>query len=1055
MGRGKKDKKERKSSTQDVEKAVEELSISEEGTSTSHAEIPPDQEDEGLSAAAKRKKKKEEKKAALVSLQAPQKPEVEKPVAPEPEPAPVTKTEVVEEEVGLGLGLGGGRKRQKKKPQAAAKAQAPPGPVASEPQPSSSLAQPAVSLPQTPGQAAPVSWGQARRPLSSVPAPPTVASPAIVASPGSAPPATATPWSAQAPSRPFPTAGGGRGRGRGQPLPMTAAPSSAPWAGDMAQPSHSQATVSAPAPTSSPTGPVTQPIKSDTVSCRFKIPKKIEGGLIPHRKVTVLTNYLAMKIQPLQIFRYDVSFKPDRPKKMLGKAFTLSKERHFPRTVTAFDQIKNCYSLTALKDVTQNDRYITNVVMTDNNGKEMKFEVSYKFTGIVDLKTIINYMNTGGTSLSPPTEAIQCIDVILRQGTLESYVKAGRQFFKRPSRPINLGDGLEIWTGLFQSGIFTSKPFVNIDVAHKGFPKQQPMIQALQEFRLNPQRSLDKQNVFAVENFKGFIRGLRVVASIGGDNSSRGQKREFICNGVSAHSATREYFMMEDASGKKTRMSVAEYFSRIKNVRLQYPDLNCVWVGSREKTIYYPMELLEVAYGQALNKQLNEMQLSTMVRQAATPPDERKKKIEEVISDMNYSKNEYFQKFGLQISDKFYPVDAKVLHPPKLDVGTGRSIEPRRGAWQADRMLKPEALQHWGIIAIETNNDRCDYDNTIRLLMNTGRQMGMNVAPPALCRFDVQMRNLQEVLVAAVKNNINFMFVIVSYKGRDYYHKVKQLAERDVGILTQCIKEATHQSRMNQQTARNILLKVNSKLMGINQVLDNCCLPKCLQGGGVMVVGADVTHPSPDQSNIPSIAAVTASIDTKCFLYNIELSIQTPKKEMIVEFEDMMVEHLKVYRNNQKALPKKIFVFRDGVSEGQFAQVMNSELQAVHDAYRKLAGPDVKPEVLFLLVQKRHHTRLFLPNSSQNVDPGTVVDKDIVHASELDFYLVSHHAIKGTARPTRYHAVCNDGRIPHDEVEQLTYYLCHLYSRCMRSVSYPTPTYYAHLACLRARSLTQ
>ena len=29
--------------------------------------------------------------------------------------------------------------------------------------------------------------------------------------------------------------------------------------------------------------------------------------------------------------------------------------------------------------------------------------------------------------------------------------------------------------------------------------------------------------------------------------------------------------------------------------------------------------------------------------------------------------------------------------------------------------------------------------------------------------------------------------------------------------------------------------------------------------------------------------------------------------------------------------------------------------------------------------------------------------------------------------------------------------LCHLYSRCERSVSYPTPTYYAHLAAFRAR----
>ena len=33
----------------------------------------------------------------------------------------------------------------------------------------------------------------------------------------------------------------------------------------------------------------------------------------------------------------------------------------------------------------------------------------------------------------------------------------------------------------------------------------------------------------------------------------------------------------------------------------------------------------------------------------------------------------------------------------------------------------------------------------------------------------------------------------------------------------------------------------------------------------------------------------------------------------------------------------------------------------------------------------------------------------------------------------------------------LSYYLCHLYSRCTRAVSYPTPTYYAHLVAERAR----
>ena len=38
-----------------------------------------------------------------------------------------------------------------------------------------------------------------------------------------------------------------------------------------------------------------------------------------------------------------------------------------------------------------------------------------------------------------------------------------------------------------------------------------------------------------------------------------------------------------------------------------------------------------------------------------------------------------------------------------------------------------------------------------------------------------------------------------------------------------------------------------------------------------------------------------------------------------------------------------------------------------------------------------------------------------------------------------------------DMEQALTYYLCHLYSRTEKSVSYPAPTYYAHLAAFRAR----
>lgn len=47
---------------------------------------------------------------------------------------------------------------------------------------------------------------------------------------------------------------------------------------------------------------------------------------------------------------------------------------------------------------------------------------------------------------------------------------------------------------------------------------------------------------------------------------------------------------------------------------------------------------------------------------------------------------------------------------------------------------------------------------------------------------------------------------------------VKQSSELTVGILTQCIKAKT-MFKMNMSTASNILLKINSKLNGINHTL--------------------------------------------------------------------------------------------------------------------------------------------------------------------------------------------------------------------------------------------
>ena len=64
-----------------------------------------------------------------------------------------------------------------------------------------------------------------------------------------------------------------------------------------------------------------------------------------------------------------------------------------------------------------------------------------------------------------------------------------------------------------------------------------------------------------------------------------------------------------------------------------------------------------------------------------------------------------------------------------------------------------------------------------------------------------------------------------------------------------------------------------------------------------------------------------------------------------------------------------------------------------------------------------------------NALAGTVVDQGINHPTEGDFYLLSHEGIQGTSRPCHYQVLWDDSSFTADELEVLSYYLCHLYSR--------------------------
>lgn len=74
-------------------------------------------------------------------------------------------------------------------------------------------------------------------------------------------------------------------------------------------------------------------------------------------------------------------------------------------------------------------------------------------------------------------------------------------------------------------------------------------------------------------------------------------------------------------------------------------------------------------------------------------------------------------------------------------------------------------------------------------------------------------------------------------------------------------------------------------------------------------------------------------------------------------------------KSSHKLKPQNIIIFRDGVSESQFGQVLNIELEQIMAAC-KFRDASWNPKFLVIVAQKTHHTKFFQTKSDYNVPPG-------------------------------------------------------------------------------------
>ncbi|KAG9011981.1 hypothetical protein FRB90_006887 [Tulasnella sp. 427] len=381
----------------------------------------------------------------------------------------------------------------------------------------------------------------------------------------------------------------------------------------------------------------------------------------------------------------------------------------------------------------------------------------------------------------------------------------------------------------------------------------------------------------------------------------------------------------------------------------------------------------------------------------------------------------------------------RVLPTPELHYANNSSVKPQGGSWKTGKFFIAKEVKGWVVINL-SGWPNMEVPRIAEDLKRSCVAQGMRWTNNPPISFERNPMSDPEVVINEAiaehkkrKIDPNLVLIIIPDDGKDLYYKIKHIGDVKLGIATQCLK-ASKCAKGGRDYSTNVSLKINAKLGGTNVVLKPADA-KFLSDQPVLVLGADVMHSramGEEGLGRPSFAAVTGNIDMACCRYVGVGRAQRTRVEMIQDLEGMVLQIINEYKaaNPGKKPFTSVVYYRDGVAENQFETVIKEELPKIRSNFFP-ADPSTA-------------------DRTGNAPAGTVIDSVITSPVEFDFYLQPHAGLLGTSRPVHCNVLVDDNMFTPDDLQQLTFNLCHVYARSTRSVSLPAPVYYAHLVCSRA-----
>jgi len=681
----------------------------------------------------------------------------------------------------------------------------------------------------------------------------------------------------------------------------------------------------------------------------------------------------------------------------------------------------------------------------------------------------------------PPTAERRLIftdflDHVMREGPSKSMITIKRNFFAKGEARFDLGTGVQAAKGVYASirptlsaGGLPSLA-VNVDVANTTFWTKATLIQAAnsvlgtrdpQQLTTNLGAGGDGKSA-RIELLRSF-RGVNVITKHLGEQRSY-KIRTFL----KANARTYTFNYTDQKTGRSSVVSLADYFRTTYRINLAHPNLPVLETTKQLKEsksfVCLPMELCDIREDQRFALKLSDTQTSNMIKFAVTLPDQRWGAIEKGLGHLGWAQDRYMANYGLKITDKPTTVKARVLPNPKILFGGNKVVDPRNtGRWdlRGQRFTEPNRLPltAWGLLIhpgrgalSKQQGEEFMAAFSIAYKGHGGQIKNSPIVQVGTQDVSASLELLYNTVGKTHNQKSQIIFVIVPSRDSATYNRIKLNGECRWGFVTQVL-QADKAGRMQPQYCSNVAMKVNAKLGGVTSGVQGLRSGKFPRS--TMVIGADVSHGGAGLMT-PSIAAMTVSFDKAAYRYVAAVQTNGIRIEMITKeninsmLGTISERWMKAVGNN--AVPAHVIYFRDGVSEGQYAHVLNQELVDMRAVFKKL-DPSSNVKFTVVIATKRHHVRFFPDGPSgdknHNPQPGTLVEKGVTHPFEYDFYLCSHTAIKGTARPVHYHVILDEMNMGVEDLQNFIYESSYSYCRSTTPISLPPPVYYAHLASNR------